>query len=216
MIGTPNASSEAVPRASFAAEASASPVAPLSIALLTYSTRARGGVVATLALAEALARAGHHVDLWTLARGGDTGFFRPVDPAVRVRAVPFPDIPDETVGQRILRSIALLGDAFDAHRRGTAASAATASAVTESRSYDVVHAQDCISANAVVDCVRTVHHLDTFTTPELVACHERALRRPRAHVCVSTAVAAELAEGWGIMATVIPNGVDAVQIFCCF
>ncbi|EFC80615.1 MSMEG_0565 family glycosyltransferase [Parafrankia sp. EUN1f] len=187
--------------------ATTSGTGPLSVALLTYSTRPRGGVVATLALAEALARAGHQVDLWTLARGGDTGFFRPVDPSVRVRAVPFPDATDdESVGQRILRSIAVLGEAFDAHRAtGTGTDSGTA------YDYDVVHAQDCISANAVVDCIRTVHHLDTFTTPELVTCHERALRRPRAHVCVSTAVAAELAAGWGIDATVIPNGVDAAR-----
>ncbi|OAA26661.1 glycosyltransferase, MSMEG_0565 family [Frankia sp. EI5c] len=171
---------------------------PLAVALLTYSTRPRGGVVATLALAEALARAGHQVDLWTLARGGDTGFFRPVDPAVRIRAVPFPDVEQESVGQRILRSIALLAGAFETHRRSGAA-------------YDIVHAQDCISANAAVDCIRTVHHLDTFTTPELVACHERALRRPWAHICVSAAVAAELADGWGINATVIPNGVDTAR-----
>lgn len=168
---------------------------PLSVALLTYSTRPRGGVVATLALAEALARAGHRVSLWTLARGGDAGFFRPVDPAVEVVAVPFPEVADETVGERILRSIAVLRDAFEAFPGG----------------YDIVHAQDCIAANAVADCVRTVHHLDTFTTPELVACHERALRRPYAHVCVSAAVAAELAAGWGITATVIPNGVDAAR-----
>jgi glycosyltransferase-like protein len=63
----------------------------------------------------------------------------------------------------------------------------------------------------VPQCVRTVHHLDTFTTPELVACHERALRLPVAHVCVSAAVAAELEAGWGITATVIPNGVDAAR-----
>jgi glycosyltransferase-like protein len=56
-----------------------------------------------------------------------------------------------------------------------------------------------------------VHHLDTFTTPELAACHERALVTPIAHVCVSHAVADELADGWGITATVIPNGVDAAR-----
>ncbi|WP_326834973.1 hypothetical protein VSH64_08590 [Amycolatopsis rhabdoformis] len=55
--------------------------------------------------------------------------------------------------------------------------------------------------------MRTVHHLDTFTTPELVACHERAINRPFAHVFVSASVASELAAGWGIKATVIPNGV---------
>ena len=168
----------------------------MRIALLTYSTRPRGGVVHTLALAEALARAGHDVHVWSLARGGDGAFFRTVDPTVTLRLVPFPDRPDEDVGQRILRSIAVLGAAF---------------AARDDAGYDVVHAQDCISANAVPGCVRTVHHLDTFTTPELAACHERAVVEPRALVCVSAAVAAEVADGWGRTATVIPNGVDAAR-----
>jgi glycosyltransferase-like protein len=161
------------------------------IALLTYSTRPRGGVVHTLALAEALADLGHDVTVWTLARGG--GFFRPVDPAVHLRIVPFPDLPGESVGARILRSIALLRSAFDP------------------TGYDVVHAQDCISANAADRCVRTVHHLDEFTTPELAACHERAIVRPYAHLCVSAAVAAEVHAGWGLTPAVIPNGVDAAR-----
>ncbi len=167
----------------------------MRIALLTYSTRPRGGVVHTLALAEALARAGEDVTVWSLGRGGDAGFFRPVDPAVTVRLVPFPDREGEDVGQRILRSIAVLGEAY--------------AAVGEA--YDVVHAQDCITANAVGDCIRTVHHLDTFTTPELAACHERAVVVPRVLVCVSAAVAGEVAAGWGRTATVIPNGVDATR-----
>ncbi|MGI5133010.1 MSMEG_0565 family glycosyltransferase [Pseudonocardia sp. CA-107938] len=167
----------------------------LKIALLTYSTKPRGGVVHTLALAEALARAGQDVTVWSIGRGGDAAFFRPVDPAVAVQLVPFPDVPGEDVGDRILRSIAVLDAAFD--RSG--------------ETYDIVHAQDCISANAVPDCVRTVHHLDTFTTPALAACHDRAVRRPRALVCVSAAVAAEVECGWGRIPTVIPNGVDAAR-----
>ena len=47
------------------------------VALLTYSTRPRGGVVHTLALAEALARHGADVTVHALGRGGDHGFFRP-------------------------------------------------------------------------------------------------------------------------------------------
>ncbi|HEY2061609.1 MAG TPA: MSMEG_0565 family glycosyltransferase [Amycolatopsis sp.] len=163
----------------------------MRIALLSYSTKPRGGVVHTLALAEALAALGEDVTVWTLGRGGDSGFFRPVDPRVRLSIVPFPDVADETVGARILRSISVLRAAFTPDE------------------YDIVHAQDCISANAVDRCVRTVHHLDTFTTPELAACHERAIVRPFAHVCVSASVAAEVEAGWGIRATVIPNGVDA-------
>ncbi|MGH3853017.1 MAG: MSMEG_0565 family glycosyltransferase [Pseudonocardiaceae bacterium] len=165
----------------------------LSIALLTYSTRPRGSVVHTLALAEALAHAGQRVTVWTLGRGGDRAFFRPIDPRVRLRIVPFPDVTAEEFGPRVLRSIQVLRDAFDGAHGG----------------YDVVHAQDCISANAVEACVRTVHHLDHFNTPELAACHERAIVTPFAHVCVSAAVAGELLDGWGISATVIPNGVDA-------
>jgi glycosyltransferase-like protein len=165
----------------------------VNIALLSYSTKPRGGVVHTLALAEALAAAGQQVTVWTLGRGGDAGFFRPVDPAVRQVIVPFPDMPDETVGERIVRSIDALRAAFDP------------------AGYDIVHAQDCLSANAVDRCVRTVHHIDHFTTPQLAACHERAIRRPYAHICVSAAVAAELRRGWGIEATVIPNGVDAAR-----
>jgi glycosyltransferase-like protein len=164
----------------------------MRIALLSYSTKPRGGVVHTLALAEALAALGEHVTVWTLGRGGDQTFFRPVDPTVNLRVVPFPDGPDgEGVGDRILRSISTLREAFTPH--------ATA--------YDIVHAQDCISANAVGRCVRTVHHIDHFTTAELAACHERAIVEPYAHICVSAAVAAELDEGWGIKAQVISNGV---------
>ncbi|MDX6328110.1 MAG: hypothetical protein QOI83_493, partial [Streptomycetaceae bacterium] len=127
---------------------------PLSIALLSYSTKPRGGVVHTLALAEALAAAGQQVTVWTLGRGGDSGFFREVAPAVRQRVVPFPDRAGESVGERVLRSIAALRDAF---------------CRSDAPSYDIVHAQDCISANAVGHCVRTVHHIDHFTTPELAA-----------------------------------------------
>jgi glycosyltransferase-like protein len=165
----------------------------VKIALVTYSTRPRGGVVHTLALAEALARAGADVTVWSLARGGDGGFFRRLDPAVTVRLVPFADVPDETVGQRILRSIAVLGAAIDTN------------------GFDVVHAQDCISANAVPRCVRTIHHLDHFTTPELAACHEQAIVRPYAHITVSKAVAAQVHKGWGIESAVIPNGVEAAR-----
>ncbi|WP_374613441.1 glycosyltransferase, partial [Gordonia sp. (in: high G+C Gram-positive bacteria)] len=122
----------------------------MRIALLTYSTKPRGGVVHTLNLAEAMARRGADVTVWSLARGGDEGFFRAVDPAVRVRLVPFPDRENETITERIVRSIDTLRAAFDP------------------ADFDIVHAQDCISANAVGTCIRTIHHLDQFTTPILV------------------------------------------------
>lgn len=163
----------------------------MRVALVTYSTKPRGGVVHTLSLAEALVAAGADVTVWSLARKGDRGFFRAVDPRVRVRLVEFPDQPDESVADRIVRSIALLRNMFTPD------------------AYDIVHAQDCISANAVGPCIRTIHHLDEFTTPVLADCHERAVIEPYARICVSAAVAAEVASGWGLHPTVIPNGVNA-------
>lgn len=163
----------------------------MRVALLTYSTKPRGGVVHTLNLAEALAAAGVDVTVWSLARRGDRGLFRAVDPAVDVRLVEFPDAAEESVTDRIVRSIALLRQAFTP------------------ADYDVVHAQDCISANAVGACIRTIHHLDEFTTPVLAECHEKAVVEPYARICVSAAVAEEVRSGWGLAPTVIPNGVVA-------
>ncbi|AQT82686.1 glycosyl transferase family 1 [Mycolicibacterium litorale] len=163
----------------------------MRVGLLTYSTKPRGGVVHTLNLAEALAELGVDVTVWSLARNGDSGFFRAVDPRVRLRLIDFPDVTDESVTDRIVRSIDALAGAFTPDE------------------YDIVHAQDCISANAVGPCVRTIHHLDQFTTPVLAACHERAIVEPYARICVSEAVAAEVRRGWGLTPAVIPNGVQA-------
>ncbi|MGO1266079.1 MAG: MSMEG_0565 family glycosyltransferase [Microbacterium gubbeenense] len=166
----------------------------MRIAQLTYSTKPRGGVVHTLALAETLAARGHDVEVWTLGRGDDTSFFRPVDSRVRLRVIPFPAREDEDVGARIARSIRTMEEALDL-------------------SADIVHAQDCISANAAsrrgLDVVRTIHHLDSFTTPELIACHDAAVTAPIARLCVSHAVAREVEQAYGVHPAVIPNGVDA-------
>jgi glycosyltransferase-like protein len=163
----------------------------MRVALLTYSTKPRGGVVHTLNLAEALAARGAAVTVWSLARAGDRGFFRVVDPAVTVKLVEFTDLPGDTVTDRIVRSISVLREAFCAD------------------DFDIVHAQDCISANAVGRCIRTIHHLDQFTTPVLAQCHERAIVEPYARICVSGAVAAEVRAGWGFSPEVIPNGVQS-------
>jgi len=169
----------------------------LRIALLTHSTRPSGGAVHTLALAEALARTGQQVSVWTLTDADDTGFFRPVDPAVQLHAVPFPQVEGEDVGSRGQRSSSVLAAAFSA-------------GLAESARFDVVHAQDDVTANAVPGRIRTVRHLDQVT-PELVAFHERALLEPSAHICLSTTVAAELSKQWGREAVVIPSGVDATR-----
>ena len=60
--------------------------------------------------------------------------------------------------------------------------------------YDVVHAQDCLSANAALELrdegvvdhvIRTVHHVDDFTSPSLVECQNRSITEPDHVLCVS-------------------------------
>jgi glycosyltransferase-like protein len=86
--------------------------------------------------------------------------------------------------------------------------------------FDVVHAQDCISANAalalrdegVVPAVlRTVHHVDDFRSPSLIACQIRSIRDPDRVVCVSEPWIARVREEFGVEAGLVGNGVDAAR-----
>ena len=69
----------------------------MRIAMLTYSVKPRGGVVHALEVSEALARRGHGVELFALARAGEALFRAAAVPLHVVRHVP-PDAPfDERV-----------------------------------------------------------------------------------------------------------------------
>jgi glycosyltransferase-like protein len=172
---------------------------PLRIAMLTYSVRPRGGVVHAMAVAGALAEAGHSVELFAVGRPGER-FFRP--PPVRatvVRHVP-PDAPfDVRIGALIRTYTDGLREHFADPR------------------FEVVHAQDCISANAALalrderviqHVLRTVHHVDDFTSPSLIACQERSITAPDRVLCVSAPWVDRLRGEYGIDAGLVRNGVD--------
>ncbi|HEV7193842.1 MAG TPA: glycosyltransferase, partial [Jatrophihabitantaceae bacterium] len=127
------------------------------VALVSYSTKARGGVVHTLSLAEAMVEDGMRVQVVSLG-DPDEGFYRPVRAPYSV--VPAPE-PADTLENRVFASI----DALEAGL------AEIADAV------DIVHTQDCISARAAarvrdsgadIRVLRTVHHVDDFTTAALI------------------------------------------------
>lgn len=173
---------------------------PLRVALYTYSTRPRGGVVHTLNLAEALRTAGCDVTVFALGKDSAVGFFRPV--SCRVEVVPFRSQEDETFEARILRYIDTLvkGIRERAWER-----------------FDIHHAQDCITANALWQLreegwlshyVRTVHHMDDFTSRVLIECQERSIREPDVLVTVSRYWRDELIARFGRASVVIYNGVE--------
>jgi glycosyltransferase-like protein len=59
--------------------------------------------------------------------------------------------------------------------------------------------------------LRTVHHVDDFRSPSLVACQERSIRDPDAVVCVSRAWFAPVRAQFGVSAGLVTNGVDAAR-----
>jgi glycosyltransferase-like protein len=175
---------------------------PLRIALFTYSTRPRGGVVHALELAEALAELGHGVRLFALEKPGRSGFFRPTD--VPASFIPIEERPDEPMDERIARYI----EAYLGYLE---------SELSARNGYDVYHAEDCISGNALVrlrglgrvpHVVRTVHHVDDFPSPDLMACQRDSIVHPDTVLVVSEWWRRQLAENFGVAAQVVHNGVD--------
>jgi glycosyltransferase-like protein len=57
--------------------------------------------------------------------------------------------------------------------------------------------------------IRTVHHVDDFSSPSLVECQERSIAGPDSVLCVSDPWIARLEEEFGVRAGRVPNGVDA-------
>src|SRR5215472_12092691 len=178
------------------------------VALLTYSVKPRGGVVHTLHLAEALHAAGYPVRVVAL---GDpaAGFFRPVQAPVTIVPAP-PHLP--TLEERVFASVDALAEGLPGLAAG----------------YPVLHAQDCISARAacrvrdacrVKDAcggaahlvVRTVHHVDDFTTQALIDCQRQAISGPDKILVVSDQWRRILEADYGVSATVVRNGVDVCR-----
>lgn len=170
------------------------------VALVTYSTKPRGGVVHTLALAEALTRLGAPVTVVALG-DPDAGFFRPV--AAPCEIVPAPP-PAETLEDRVFQSVDALTDGLSS---------------MEGR-FDIFHAQDCIAARAAArvrdrgpgtPVVRTVHHVDDFTTQALIDCQRQAILEPDVVLVVSSHWRTLLKGDYGVDAGVVYNGVDRLR-----
>jgi len=84
----------------------------------------------------------------------------------------------------------------------------------------LLHTQDCISARAAtrvrdtgtgpagVRVLRTVHHVDDFSSQVLMDCQRQAILEPDVVLTVSEVWRQQLAVDYGVSAQVVPNGVD--------
>ncbi|MEK9810677.1 MAG: MSMEG_0565 family glycosyltransferase [Candidatus Nanopelagicales bacterium] len=171
------------------------------VALLTYSTKPRGGVVHTLALAESLADRGHDVHVFGLGPADGT-FYR----SLRVPFTLYPAVESaESLDDKVFRSV-------DSFAEGLASTAGE---------FALIHAQDCISARAATrvrdaaggpPVVRTVHHIDDFTTQALIDCQRQAVIEPDHILVVSRLWQHIMRDDFGRESRVVPNGVDTERL----
>ncbi|WP_051340843.1 MSMEG_0565 family glycosyltransferase [Azospirillum halopraeferens] len=171
----------------------------LSVALLAHSTNPRGGVVHALELADSLAGLGHRAVVHAPDAGG-RGFFRRTRcGTVAVPARPVSGGLGALVETRIADYLAFF------ERPGAV------------ERFDILHAQDGISGNALATLrergripgyVCTVHHLDAFEDAAVEARQWRAIRNADRVLCVSALWQERLLREHGIAATPVGNGVD--------
>ena len=170
---------------------------PLNIALFTYSTKPRGGVVHTLNLAEYLQRLNNNVHVFALET--DNGFFREVD--VPYTLIPCPKRDFSGMDEKIHAYIQSYIDYL----------------CSIDEQYDIYHAEDCISANALLEIrnrglikffLRTVHHLDEFTSESLIDCQLKSILEPDYIVSVSKFWENQLKTDYSLDSDRITNGVD--------
>lgn len=171
----------------------------LKVAMLTYSTRPRGGVVHALSLAEALQRKGINVRLFSLIRRDQQdktqGFFRPT-------TVPF-EIYEFDWSDDIKERLRSMTEAFMERLP---------------KDFEIYHAQDCVCDTALqlliserrikLPTVRTVHHVEDFPDQHLAKCEMMALRGDTVKITVSSFWQQELHKRYNINSTVIHNGID--------
>ena len=172
--------------------------AALRIAILAHSTNPRGGVVHALELGDALCRLGHAATVFAPDPSG-AGFFRDTRcQTVRVAAAP---------AERGVRAMveARIADYLRYFER------------SERRRFDIWHAQDGISANALATLrerglipgfARTVHHVDIFDDQRLCALQTRAVKAADHLFVVGRIWRDWLARELGRDACVVGNGVD--------
>lgn len=175
---------------------------PLRIALLCHSVNPRGGVVHALELAGALAAAGHEPVVHAPDVEG-RGFFR---------ALPFETVVVPATRAEGDDTAAMVARRVEDYLRHFAPPAA--------RRFDVFHAQDGISGNALATLkergqigrfARTVHHLDHFSDPRVSTLQLRSVSRADLLFTVSEVWRRRIVSEFGRDPVIVGNGVDLAR-----
>ncbi len=171
----------------------------MKVAMLTYSTRPRGGVVHALKLAERLSRMGADVTLYSLARADDVGaqrgYFRKVNCDYNIFTYRW--------NSDLITRLQNMISAYVDHLPRTA---------------NIYHAQDCVGGTALqtmkskglisTPVFRTIHHIDDFSEPRLFEFEKLAVSFPDFRFVVSKYWKKVLKAEYGFDSTITYNGID--------
>ena len=174
------------------------------VGLVTYSVKPRGGAVHTVHLAEALHQAGYPVRVIALGDPG-VGFFRPVQAPVTIIPAP-PTLP--TLEERVFASVAALAEGLGPRRRLPRPAHPGLHLGPGRLPGPRRRPRQRPAAPAVV---RTVHHVDDFTSPSLIDCQRQAILEPDRILVVSEHWRELLRREYGTAAEVVHNGVDLAR-----
>ena len=185
----------------------------LHIALLMHSLNPRGGVVHTLALADALCDRGHAVTVIAPATPGQR-LFRETQAELSLAPIHAVHTSLLSDGQSEASTWSSLATMVASRIHAVAQHLRSLPGLHR---FDVLHSQDSITANAlallraegrIVGFTRTVHHLDTFDDAVLAAWQACGVRDATQLLCVSPLWQGVLREQWQRDAGLVPNGVD--------
>ena len=170
----------------------------MKVAMLTYSTGARGGVAHALKLSEHLLELGVDVTIHTLSRNDPQrvdGFYRKTEVPFEIHGYGWED-----------DVMARLGNMIDAYVEGLP------------RDADIYHTQDCVGGTALhrlheggalaAPIFRTLHHIDDFAEPRLYEFEKRAIRHADHRFVVSEYWRRALKEEYGLDSVIAHNGID--------
>jgi len=171
--------------------------------MFTYSTQPRGSVVHAACLSEALARRAEEVTLFALSKNQGR-LFREV--ACRVQLLPAAEAPaelDALIAQRIAELVRALSELAP--------------------ELDVLHAQDCLVASALLEArrrsralarcplLRTVHHVERFESPYLAECQRRSISEADEVLTVSRTTDDDVWQAFRRRGLRVSNGVDVAR-----
>lgn len=170
----------------------------MKVTMLTYSTKARGGVAHALKLSEHLHRKGVDVVIHSLCRDDDREskrFYRETDVPCVIHEYHW----DDDVMVRLERMIVAYAEGLP-------------------MDSDVYHAQDCVGGTALsrlktkgvlnAPVFRTVHHVDDFAEPRLFDFEKTAVSQADYLFVVSEYWRAALKRDYGLDSVVALNGID--------